>query len=129
MDDKHFFEWIQIKKDLHNNARKPRILDGEVWWCSFGENVGIEINGKSKRFTRPVVIIKKLSSLGFMGVPLTSQRKSGSWYVGFQFLGKNEYAALCQARVISVSRLHDKMGQVSESDLAKIRAGFSNLYR
>ena len=88
MEEKHFWEWIEVKEDLHFNARVPRISEGEVWWCSFGENVGIEINGKSSTFTRPVLIMKKLSSLGFMGIPLTSQKKSGSWYIGFFLLYK-----------------------------------------
>ena len=107
-DEKHFEEWIILKKNLHNNAKSPRIRDGEIWWCSFGENIGIEINGKSARFSRPVVIMRKLSSQGFMGIPLTSQEKSGSWYVAVTFRNKNIYAALCQARVMSVSRLHSK---------------------
>ena len=58
-DEKHFKEWINLKEKLHFNAKLPRIKEGEIWWCSFGENIGTEINGKSARFTRPVLIIKK----------------------------------------------------------------------
>ena len=126
---KNFDDWIDLKKKLHYNAKKPRILEGEIWWCSFGENVGVEINGKSARFTRPVLIMKKLSGLGFMGIPLTSQSKTGSWYAKFVFLGKDEYAALCQARVMSVSRLHSRIGRVPESDLEKVKDAFIRLYR
>ena len=50
MEEKHFEEWIDLKEKLHFNAKIPKILEGEVWWCSFGENVGVEINGKSARF-------------------------------------------------------------------------------
>lgn len=126
---KNFEGWFILKPKLHYGARLPRIQDGEIWWCSFGENIGIEINGKSARFTRPVVIMKKLSRDGFMGIPLTSQEKIGSWYVEFEFLGKKEYAALCQARVVSVSRLHSKLGQVPRSDLERIKIAFHDLYR
>ena len=90
INGKNFEGWFRLKPKLHYNARTPRIQDGEIWWCSFGENIGIEINGKSNRFTRPVVIMKKLSQDGFMGIPLTSQEKTGSWYVGFEFLNKKE---------------------------------------
>ena len=128
MEEKHFEEWIELKEKLHFNAKIPKILEGEVWWCSFGENVGVEINGKSARFTRPVLIMKKLSKFGFMGVPLTSQEKTGSWYVKFRFLEKTEFAALCQARVMSVSRLHSKMGRVPESDLSLIKESFHSLF-
>lgn len=129
MDVKHFEEWIELKEKLHFNAKVPRIHESEVWWCSFGENVGVEINGKSKRFTRPVLIMKKLSPFGYMGIPLTSQEKSGSWYAEFEFLNKKQYAAVCQARVMSVSRLHSKIGQIPESDLNIVKTAFHNLYK
>ena len=106
-----------------------KISDGDIWWCGFGENVGIEINGKSRRFSRPVVIMKKLSEDGFMGVPLTSQEKTGSWYAEFEFLGKKEYAAICQARVLSVSRLYSKIGQIPKTDLDKVKRAFCSLYK
>ena len=129
MDKKDFRGWIKVKEKLHFNARMPRISQGEIWWCSFGENVGVEINGKSNRFTRPVLVMKKLSKDGFMGIPLTSQEKTGSWYVEFEFLGNKEYAALCQARMISVSRLHSKLGQIPRSDLENIKNAFHDLYK
>ena len=128
-DEKHFEEWIQLKEKLHSKGKAPRIRQGEVWWCSLGENVGVEINGKSARFTRPVLIMKKLSRYGFMGIPLTSQSKTGSWYASFDFLGKTEYAAVCQARVMSVSRLHSKMGELPMTDLAIVKEAFHRLYR
>ena len=127
--EKQFEEWIKLKEKLHYGGKTPRIRQGEVWWCSFGENVGVEINGKSARFTRPVLIMKKLSHLGFMGIPLTSQPKTGSWYTSFGFLGKTEYAAVCQARVMSVSRLHSKMGELPMADLATVKEAFHKLYR
>ena len=129
MEEKHFEEWIELKEKLHFNGKLPRIHEREIWWCSFGENVGIEINGKSARFTRPVLIMRKLSDVGFMGIPLTSQKKSGSWYAEFEFLGKKEYAAVCQARVMSVSRLHSKIGQVPKSDLDIVKSAFHELYK
>ena len=127
--EKRFEEWIDLKEKLHYNARCPKILEGEVWWCSFGENVGVEINGKSARFTRPVLIMRKLSKFGFMGIPLTSQEKTGSWYAEFEFLGKREFAAICQARVMSVSRLHSKIGQIPQSDMDIVKKAFHKLYR
>ena len=129
IEEKRFEEWIELKEALHFNGKKPRIKEGEVWWCSFGENVGVEINGKSARFTRPVFVMKKLSNMGFMGIPLTSQVKTGSWYAEFEFLGKKEYAALCQARVMSVSRLHSKLGELPKSDQEIIKTAFISLYK
>lgn len=50
----------------------PKITEGEVWWVAIGENVGVEINGKSRYFSRPVIVFRKLSHLGFMGIPLST---------------------------------------------------------
>lgn len=126
---KDFDDWNDLKKNMDKLAKLPTINDGEIWWCGVGANVGVEISGKGKRYSRPVLIMKKLSRFGFMGVPLTSQPKKGSWYVGFEFLGKLETAVVGQAKTISVSRLYSKMGQVPKSDLDRVKAGFLALYK
>ena len=128
LNDKHFAEWMELKEKLHFGDSAPKINNGDIWWCGFGENVGVEINGKSSRFSRPVLIMKKLSNRGFMGIPLTSQEKTGSWYAEFKFLNKKEYAAVCQARVMSTSRLYTKIGQVPKTDLDIIKEAFHKLY-
>ena len=125
---KDFDSWIEIKKDMELLEKMPTIKEGEVWWCGVGANVGVEISGKGCRFSRPVLILKKLSRLGFMGVPLTSKSKTGSWYVSFELLGIKETAAICQAKTISVFRLYDKIGQVPKTDLEKVKEGFRKLY-
>ena len=125
---KHFHKWADVKKTIHDKGKIPSVKEGEVWWSGIGENVGIEINGKSSRFSRPVVIMRKLSRDGFMGVPLTSQSKTGTWYVEIDFLNSKQYAAICQARVFSVNRLYDRMGTLPDSDLRKIKEGFRKLY-
>ena len=124
-----FDEWIETKKTLHFARKLSTINEGEIWWCGIGKNVGVEINGKSNRFSRPVLIVKKLSRFGFLGVPLTSQPKIGSWYVSFEFQEKKETAVLCQVRTLSVSRLYNKLGMVPRSDLEKVKVGLYELYR
>ena len=114
---------------MHKNKKMALMHDGEIWWCSFGKNVGVEINGKGRLFTRPVLILKCLSRDSFLGVPLTSQVKGGSWYKEFKFLHNMEYAALCQARVMSVYRLRSKMGEIPEPMLDSIKRAFFALYK
>ncbi len=63
-----------------------------------------------------------------MGVPLTSQYHSGSWYVNFQFREKQSYANLSQSKTLSAKRLNDRMGELSNGDLRRIRTGFIKLY-
>ena len=63
-----------------------------------------------------------------MGIPMTSQPHTGSWYVKIRFQDKEVYASLAQARVFSTSRLYDRMGQIDETDMSKVITGFKNLY-
>ncbi len=93
-----------------------------------GENVGIEINGKSETFARPVLVLRKLSRFGFMGVPLTSKEHKEVGTHFFEFKDRAQYAALAQSRVFSVSRLYKKIGMVPDSDLQIVRKGFHDLY-
>lgn len=126
---KDFDGWIELKKDMDKFGKLPTINEGEVWWCGVGTNVGVEISGKGQRYSRPVLVLKKLSKFGFMAVPLTSKPKEGSWYVSFEFQGMIQTAVVGQARVISTQRLNEKMGQVPKSDLEKVRNGFLRLYK
>ena len=127
-EEKHFNEWIELKKRLHDMDRLRAIHEGEIWWCAMGENIGVEINGKNEVFSRPVLVFKKLSRYGFMGIPLTSQEHEGNWYVSFIFQDKKQTAALAQARVISVARLYKRMGMLPNSDFELVKTGFSKLY-
>lgn len=129
MDEtKHFEAWINLKAKLHDMNRLRAVHEGDVWWCAMGENIGVEINGKHEVFSRPVLVFKKLSRYGFMGIPLTSQLHQGNWYVQFTFKEKTEVAALAQARVMSVARLYKRMGTIPDSDFEIIRKGFARLY-
>ena len=123
-----FKAWNEVKTDINEKNIVRNVKEGEIYWCSVGKNVGVEINGKHETFSRPVVILKKLSRFGFMGVPLTSQEHVGNWYASFEFKDRTEYAVLAQARVFSVSRLGKRMGMLPESDLSVIKEAFRKLY-
>lgn len=122
--------WNILKEEFNfiNDKDAKLVRAGEIWWVGIGENVGVEINGKSSLYSRPVLVLKKLSRYGFMGVPITSQRHAGSWYVSFKFQNKIQTAVLAQARVYSVNRIYNRLGQVPDTDLEKIRDGFLKLY-
>ena len=63
-----------------------------------------------------------------MGIPMTSQLHSGSWYAQICFQGRIVCAVLAQARVFSAARLYGRMGQIDETDMAKVIYGFRKLY-
>lgn len=122
MAEKRFDDWNGEKQRLHIKGRMPLVSVGEVWWCAMGENIGVEINGKGSAFTRPVLILRKLSRYGFIGIPLTSRQHDGSWYAHFRFQGKDEYAVFAQMRTFSVRRLYRKMGRADDMDMLVVRS-------
>lgn len=123
-----FRDWIEVKVDIHERIALPNFSEGEIWWCAVGRNVGVEINGKSKTFARPVIVLRKLNKRSFMAIPLTSKRHEGTWYVSFSFKGIEEYAALAQSRIMSAARLYQRIGRADETDMFKIRIGFCDLF-
>lgn len=129
MHFKNFLEWIALKEKLDSlDSTTPHVSQGQIWWASLGENVGVEINGKSKNFTRPVLIYRKLARNFYLVVPVTSQLKSGTWYV--HFLQKRKLMAAClhQVRVIDYRRLWGKLGWIDDEDFRKVENGFRKLY-
>jgi mRNA interferase MazF len=127
---KRFTEWIKLKERLHSSVKQPPLFnENEVWWCSLGENVGVEVNGKSDLFSRPVFIYRKLSRNGFLGIPMTTADKSGSWYVEIDFKNKKQVANLAQCRVLGAQRLSSRMGVLDDADADKIHRQFHELYK
>lgn len=126
---KQFLEWIGLKEKLHLiRFQPPYVNEGDIWWASIGENIGSEINGKNKLFSRPVVILKKLSHGFYFIVPTTTKLRSGSWYVEFTQRGIKMQACLHQSRSIDYRRLSNKLGRLDDIDIAKVQKSFLNLF-
>lgn len=127
--DNAFLEWMEVKNTIHKDSMVTNFSEGQIWWAAVGKNVGVEINGKHKDYSRPIIIFKKLSRLCFFAIPLTSQPHTGTWYVEFNFRGKQEYAVLSQIRMMSVFRLYNRIGKLSTGDFKKIKGGFRKLIK
>ena len=121
---------MQVKEKLNGLVHQaPYVKEGDIWWMSVGENVGSEIDGKSRIFSRPAIIYKKLAHGFYLIVPTTTKNRSGSWYAAFRHQGVEMCACLHQIRTVDYRRLWSKMGQVDDVDLSVIRQGFQALYK
>lgn len=121
-------EWCKLKASLFYKQSRIVFKQGDIWWCSLGMNLGEEMFGKGDKFTRPVLIFRKLTGNSFLGLPLTRQEKQGSWYVKITIHGGKNWVMLNQARVLDKKRLTNRIGELDNSDLKKVREKFLELY-
>lgn len=124
---KNYKQWMSKKSVINNKGVIRSFREGDVWWGAIGENVGVEIDGKSKRYSRPIVILKKHSRLLFMAVPLTSKQHNGTWYVPFIFQNKHQTAVLVQTKPMDVTRLYERIGKLSNADYQRIKEAYLKL--
>ncbi|MDP2598318.1 MAG: type II toxin-antitoxin system PemK/MazF family toxin [Candidatus Liptonbacteria bacterium] len=121
-------DWCKIKIFLRTKKHGAVFKEGELWWCRIGMNVGVEIFGKGRQFARPVLVFKKLNADSFLGVPLTSQRKEGSWYVPVRCEGIEASAILSQVRVLDKQRLMGRIETLSGVSFSMVKHSFLELY-
>ena len=123
-----FKKWFYLKIGLYHKKNILFFKERELWWCSLGVNIGEEIFGKGEKFTRPVLIFKKFTSNSFLGLPLTSQDKKGSWYVEIRQKGRKSRVMLNQARSLDKKRLTKRIGTLDDTDFQKVQKQFLELY-
>lgn len=132
-------KWIE--EEATQKARKP--LKGSVYTCDLGENVGSEQNKR-----RPVLIVSNSSmnanNTNVTVLPLsttlkTKRDKKGKLvprYRTHYFLEKNKYSFLDgksaakaeHLTTVSKVRLIDHLGDIDETDLARIMTRINSLF-
>jgi mRNA interferase MazF len=119
-----FDRWSEKKQQIHQEDRFFYYREREVWWCSIGMNIGVEVIGKNQNFERPVLILCRFNKDMFWGIPLTSKKKVGSIYSELTHERGKSWAILSQMRLFSTKRLLRKIGRVSKLDFEKTQNQF-----
>ncbi len=126
--EKDFKSWIRLKEKLDNIATQVLFKEREIWWCALGCNVGQEANGKNEQFIRPILVFKKLTLNSFVGLPLTTKVKEGSWYVPISQRGRASRVMINQIRIFDSKRLYNKIGALDFNDWTKVKQRFKDFY-
>jgi mRNA-degrading endonuclease toxin of MazEF toxin-antitoxin module len=119
--EKDFDIWNQKKKQIEIRDKDFLFHTGEVWWCSIGLNIATESCGKGLDYQRPVLIIKKLSRTSFIGVPLSTQEKTGTWFTTITLQSEKRYVLLYQVRMFSTKRFQRRLATLDDSDMLKVK--------
>jgi mRNA interferase MazF len=128
-EDDLLSEWSALKQKLNKRTFRINFQDRELWWCSVGQNIANEIDGKGYLFQRPVLILKKVNKNSFIGIPLTTHPRKIEWNFTHPDLPRNSTAVISQIRVYDVHRLIRRMpaipALVFELILAEVQASLA----
>jgi PemK-like, MazF-like toxin of type II toxin-antitoxin system len=125
---KDFTNWINAKVTVDSKKSAPPFREREIWWCSIGINVGMEIDGKGIGYARPVIIIKKFNKFQFWAIPITSKDKSNNpFYFPINYDNKTYYACLVHLRSFDSKRLrYNTDHKVSSKVFEKLKLELKN---
>jgi len=116
-----FDNWNNVKQKIELKE-SISFKQGEIYFMSVGQNIGYEIYGKKELYLRPVLVYKKLSNQTFIGIPLSSKEKEGSYFFTFRYTQKTLSTALLnQIRVFDIKRAEYYDGHIKISDLGKLK--------
>ena len=119
-----------IKKQgigLSEHTKELFFKEGQVWWCSLGINIGSESFGKGENFRRPILVIKKLSADLCVALPLTSQEKTGTWFIDITLQGQKRWALLYQIRTLHKKRFSVIIGELAYDDFSRVKEKLETL--
>ena len=120
---KNFDAWYEHKKKIDEQNHEPVYFrEGEVWFTYVGVNVGFEIDGTNKEFSRPVVILRKYNKYSFLALPLTTRSSANKYKIYIGEIGsKDSFAVVSQIRNLDSRRLYQKIGNLGQSRLEALR--------
>ncbi|MDO8521907.1 MAG: type II toxin-antitoxin system PemK/MazF family toxin [bacterium] len=125
---KDFDGWNENKKKINQRADSPFYHEREIWWCTFGINVGFEQDGSADEYRRPALILKGLSAQTCLVIPLTTSTKRHAMRpsVG-KVEGQGAHVLLSQMRVIDTKRLVRKIEYLNIKTFERIRKAVKDM--
>lgn len=126
-------KWNEVKKDTQQKKRKLGMKSREIFWVKIGHNLGSEEYGKGKDFARPVIIVRRLTSDLFIGIPITTTIKNNDYFHSFTYTNKSRgtvenTAMILQVKTFSIKRVLSKIGVVNKDDFDKILEKTKDLF-
>ena len=118
---KRFNFWNKIKVRINSKNNLVKIRKGEIRWASIGVNIGSEIDGKGNNLTRPVLVLKVISSNIVLVAPMSRKIRNNKGVYILKNKDKLSSVYLNQIKIVSSKRLLSRMGRISDKKLLKIK--------
>ena len=125
-----FEKWNQVKQKIENKDVKKYCKRKEIWWCSLGKNIGVEMDGKNENFERPCLIMKVYNLESIFVFPITTKNlKKNIYNLNVKLKNKKEefkqvFIKLNQGRTISNKRLLRKIDKIDNLNFQNIKKRF-----
>lgn len=126
---KQFDVWAEDKKVINSKSHNHQVRPSEVRWASIGVNIGSEIDGKNKGFTRPVLVISMSGPDLCLVVPLSTKLKDVSGYMAMDINKERVSICIHQIRVISKKRIYGRISKISKNKLDLVKDKIKVYYR
>ncbi|MEK7501588.1 MAG: type II toxin-antitoxin system PemK/MazF family toxin [Patescibacteria group bacterium] len=128
---KDFDKWNNVKKETDAKILPVEFffLEREIWWASFGVNIGREIDGKNDYFERPILILKKFSDDTLWALPITSDNEKHKYSHKILYRDVKGMILLSQLRFISANRLLQLIRRIDEKEFDIIQNMVINLLK
>ena len=116
-----YIDWTKLKVSLNISKQNLFPRKKEIWWINLGQNIGVEANGKSDRFERPILVIKAFNIHSFLVAPISSKIKQGEYIFEFtNNFGERNVVNLSQLRTVSAKRFIRKINLLPDQDFELI---------
>jgi mRNA interferase MazF len=126
---KDFAGWLEYKIYAQHKQDIPFFYEKEIWWASIGHNIGSEEDGKGRKYARPVLIMRKFNQYLFWGIPLSSKRRQGRYYVSVFYRNKLDAALLSQLKAFDSKRLIRLIGRIDDFNFVQVQLGLVAILR
>jgi mRNA interferase MazF len=127
--NKDFYAWHGVKIEIQSGEKRWFCDERQVRWCSIGLNIGSEMDGKGENYTRPVLVLKKITWNTCLCVPLTTQNQERIYHANVDLRdGVPRKAILSQIRLIDTKRLRGIVGTVDLEQFQEIKKAIINIF-
>ncbi len=62
-----------------------------------------------------------MSAESFIGIPLSTQEKTGTWFIDITIHGEKRYALLYQIRMFSTNRFQRRLTSLDDTDFIRVK--------
>jgi len=125
---KNFDLWNVTKKNIDSLGQYKFYHPRDIWWCTFGLNIGFEQDGTGHEYERPVLILRGFNKQICLIIPLTTSKKKNKYLIPVGLInGKNAQAIISQIRLIDTKRLSNKIGIIDKERFSEIKKAVKDL--